>query len=285
MINPPASQASAEPRFLGGYPAILPGTLAFDIQARSSGRPYVIQVAAPAGETPEQGFPVVYVLDGNAIFPIFAQAQRLLAARPAVTGIVPAVIVGIGYPGEHAYPPARHYDFTLAADQAELPANPAGRAWPEQGGAEPFLEFLEDELKPLIEDHYAIDRGRQAIFGHSLGGLFVLHALFSRPEAFQSYIAGSPSIHWNERLLREEERRFAEQPELAGIAARLYIAAGERERDHHSGMNAKATALAERLSRLAQPGLSVRFEELEGEGHLSVLLPLAGRALRYACGS
>ncbi|TYP72414.1 alpha/beta hydrolase [Paenibacillus methanolicus] len=282
MHEAPYAAAAADMSSPGTAPATLPGTNAFEVTARANGRTYTIQVAIPCGDTPEQGFPVVYALDGGAIFPYFAQSQRLLAARSGVTGVVPAIIVGIGHPGEEAYPPARHYDFTLTADQAELPANPAGKAWPEQGGAALFQQFLEHELKPLIESRYAIDRSRQALFGHSLGGLFALHALFTQPSAFQTYIAGSPSIHWNERLLLEEERLFAEQALLSSVTARLYIAAGELERSHHSGMNANAAAMAERLARLASRGLEVRFDEIEDEGHLSVLLPLTGRALRFA---
>ncbi|MFC4101245.1 alpha/beta hydrolase [Paenibacillus xanthanilyticus] len=282
MSEATRAAAAADPASPVTAAAALPGTTAFEITSRANGRLYAIQVAIPRGAPPEQGFPVIYVLDGNAIFPFFAQSQRLLAARPDVTGVVPAVIIGIGYPGEEAYPPARHYDFTLTSNHAQLPANPSGKAWPEQGGAAPFQDFLEHELKPVIESRYPINRRRQSLFGHSLGGLFVLHALFTRPSAFQTYIAGSPSIHWNERLLLEEERLFAEQAALGSVAARLYIAAGELERSHHSGMNANAAAMTKRLARLTSNGLDVRFDEIEDEGHLSVLLPLTGRALRFA---
>ncbi|MDR6881146.1 alpha/beta hydrolase-fold protein [Bacillus sp. 3255] len=69
-------------------------------------------------------------------------------------------------------------------------------------------------MQPRVERDYAIDRKRQAILGHSLGGLFVLQTLFTRPQTFQTYVAGSPSIHRNPRLIREQEdwfRIYAEQ--------------------------------------------------------------------------
>ncbi len=62
------------------------------------------------------------------------------------------------------------------------------------GGADDFLAFISADMKPLIESELAIDRGRQARFGHSVGGLFDVHVLFTRPESFESYVATSPSI-------------------------------------------------------------------------------------------
>jgi predicted alpha/beta superfamily hydrolase len=73
------------------------------------------------------------------------------------------------------------------------------------GGNDAFLSFIIDELKPAIAKATQVDPGRQALFGHSLGGLFVLHALFSRSDAFDTFIAGSPSIWWGKKspTLRE----------------------------------------------------------------------------------
>lgn len=68
-------------------------------------------------------------------------------------------------------------------------------------GAEQFLAFIEEELKPLIEREVPIDRTRQTLFGHSLGGWLVLYTLFTRSRAFQYYAAGSPSIWWKNRCI------------------------------------------------------------------------------------
>jgi pimeloyl-ACP methyl ester carboxylesterase len=53
-----------------------------------------------------------------------------------------------------------------------------------------------------------ISVSREALYGHSYGGLFALHALFTRPKAFDCYIASSPSIWWNSRCILHEAKEF-----------------------------------------------------------------------------
>ncbi|WP_423748908.1 alpha/beta hydrolase [Caldibacillus debilis] len=260
----------------------IPGTEQRVMYSRDGKREYRIFLAKPDGDPPPSGFPVIYLLDANAVFGTMVEAVRVQARRPEKTGVFPAVVVGIGYPTEMPFAPARFYDFTLPVPAAELPPGPDGAAWPELGGAEAFLAFIEEELKPEIESELPIDSGRRTLFGHSLGGLFALHVLFTRPAAFRTYIAGSPSIHWNERPLREAERQFVSRLERETLNIDLLLAAGELEKSHPSRINANARELAERLSPLAGCGLHVEFKEFEGEGHVSVLPALISRAVRFA---
>src|SRR3546814_8321170 len=85
------------------------------------------------------------------------------------------------------------------------------------------------ELKPLIAQRYPVDARRQTLFGHSYGGLFTLYTLFTKPQAFQGYVAASPSIWWYqgyvERTLAAFERQLADQP----VTARLLVTAGGAE--------------------------------------------------------
>src|SRR5699024_9600510 len=69
------------------------------LHAPATGRDYLIQVAVPAVAPPEQGYPVLYVLDGNAYWPLVRQAQRLFARPTPVAEPAPLLIVGVGYPG------------------------------------------------------------------------------------------------------------------------------------------------------------------------------------------
>ena len=51
---------------------------------------------------------------------------------------------------------------------------------PETGDADAFLRVIEKEIKPGVEALVPINRSNQALFGHSDGGLAVVHALFTR---------------------------------------------------------------------------------------------------------
>ncbi len=86
--------------------------------------------------------------------------------------------------------------------------------YPTSGGADRFLDFIQTELMPAIERNYRTAPYR--IFsGHSLGGLLAIHALVTRPDLFQAYIAVSPSLQWGDGYtLHEAQKFFAGRPEV-----------------------------------------------------------------------
>ncbi|OXS58774.1 enterobactin esterase [Cohnella sp. CIP 111063] len=253
------------------------------MRSEDGNRTYRIRIARPTQPPPPSGYPVLYVLDANAVFGTAAEAVNVQGRRADKTGVVPSLVVGIGYPSEEPFPPDRHYDFTLDSDPAVLPSHPRGEQWPPQGGARQFLSFLERCLKPEIARSYAVDASRQTLFGHSLGGLFTLYALFASPGAFRTYIAGSPSIHWNKSSIFAEEAAFASRGE-ADDELRLLIAVGSLEENHKSRMVDHARELSERLTALKRPGLRVEYRSFEDDNHVSLLPGLISRAIRFAAG-
>jgi predicted alpha/beta superfamily hydrolase len=209
--NPSVSAPARAQRAAAASAVALPGTERRVLHARATRREYHIMISRPVGNPPSpSGYPVIYMLDANAAFATMAEAVGLRSRRPEVTGIVPSVVVGIGYATDEPFDPvARTYDCTPPAAVLKLPPRPDGTSWPRTGGADAFLDFITQDLKPAIEREWPIDADRQALFGHSFGGLFTLHALFTRPHMFQSYIAASPSIWWNECFVLDEERAFS----------------------------------------------------------------------------
>jgi len=258
----------------------IPRTEQWDMNSTARNRKYRIFVARPEEEAPAAGFPVLYVLDANAVFATLVETLRVQSRRPDKTGVVPAIVVGIGYPTDAPFAPDRFYDFTLPRSVEEAPFLWKGQEPPEQGGAEYFLHFIERDLKPVIERDYPIDTAKQAIVGHSLGGLFVLQVLLTKPSAFQKYIAGSPSIHWNRRFLFEEQAHLAARLEAAKASVGVMIAVGGLETSHRMIENAKA--FAERLAACASSGIEVQFQRFEDEGHVSLLPALMSRSVRFA---
>lgn len=265
-----------------GREVTVPRSEQWDVCSQGSGRPYRIFVATPAEAAPPAGYPVIYVLDANSTFGTLVETVRAQSRAKVKTGVDPAVVVGIGYQTDAPFDPARFYDFTLPVPAEELPSHPHGDTWPEMGGAEAFGRFIEEELKPAIERKFAIDRSRQAIIGHSLGGLCVLQMLFNRPKAFQTYIAGSPSIHWNRPFIRDAGEQFIARTQQEKTDIHVVIAVGEREQGHPSRMNENARELAERLAAVSQSGVRTAFFEFADEGHISVLPVLMSHAARYA---
>jgi pimeloyl-ACP methyl ester carboxylesterase len=94
----------------------------------------------------------------------------------------------------------RGFDLTPTPDPSW-----AQRAKPgDVGGADAFLAFIEGTLKPAIAQRVKIDNRKQALFGHSYGGLFVLHVLLTKPDAFDTYVAASATVGYGEGQLSKE---------------------------------------------------------------------------------
>ncbi|WP_017473275.1 alpha/beta hydrolase [Amphibacillus jilinensis] len=251
----------------------IPHTKQFTLRSQTKEN-YQVFISVPTSEPPEDGYPVLYVLDGNAFFGTVVEAVNVQSRKPDKTGVCPIVVVGIGYQTDQPFSDQRFYDYTLTEHNQFMANRPDGSPWPKQGGARLFLEFIEQELKPTIQERCFINLKRQTLFGHSLGGLFTLYALLSMSSTFSYFAAGSPSIHWNQTLLADYQQRFQ------GRGERLLITVGEREREHPSGMVDHAVALAERLQD--KIGIKSFFKQFAGEGHASVVLPLVNDMLRLA---
>lgn len=260
----------------GARPVALPDSQAFDLRSRA-GKEYRIFVSVPAAAAPAGGWPVVYVLDGNAWFAHASQQARLQSGgRPERSGVVPAVVVGVGYPGDALINTARRVpDFTPDAPLRE--PNPV--RWPATGGAEAFMAFLLDELDPEIARRFTVDPDRRILFGHSLGGLFALHAYLRHADRFSAIVAASPSVWWNGRFMLGETQAFVAGRERAGTApaARLLIAVGGEELPF---MVDGAQAVYEQLRRLDGKGSDVALAELASEDHLSAAPVALNRLIR-----
>jgi uncharacterized protein len=263
----------------------LPNTESWDIRSRA-GRAYRIFLAWPDAEPPPGGWDVVYILDGNAWFGTLVDSLRMQARRPEVTGVRPAIAVGIGYPTDLVLDvDGRRYDFTPPCPDG---AEPAGD--PSVGGADAFLAFLVDELGPMVDARFGLRAPHRVLFGHSFGGLFALHALLSQPEAFAAYAAASPSLWFDGGALL----RSAAAARLLDSTA-VMITAGELEerslrgagglrpgaaRGSDRAMIGNARAMAERLDG-REAGPRVQFYIFPGENHVSVVPAAISRALPF----
>lgn len=254
----------------------IPGTKVWSFHSGAAGRDYRLFIAEPMGPPPAGGYPVLYTLDANATFGSLAEAARLQTRGPH--GMDPFVIVGIGY---HSNDPIvtqeRFYDYTVFADSRELPARPDGSDWPLTGGAEGFLDFIEYELKPLIEKEFPIDHSRQSLFGHSLGGFLTLYTLFTRPGLFRRYFAASPSIWWKNHTLLQLWEDHREHMTLHEAEIELHLSVGSQEKPN---MVSDANKLYQLLTTDEYAPKFVSMTEVPGEGHVSLLPSLFSSMLR-----
>jgi pimeloyl-ACP methyl ester carboxylesterase len=79
------------------------------------------------------------------------------------------------------------------------------------GGADKFLAFLTNELIPHLDSTYRTTPMR-VLIGHSLGGLFALHALAQKPQVFMGYVVMEPASWWNNRREFQEAGAALRRP-------------------------------------------------------------------------
>jgi predicted alpha/beta superfamily hydrolase len=272
-----AAPQPAPPPPTSGY--VLPETEVWEWPGED-GYPYQIFVSHPPGPAPAEGWPVLTVLDANAVFAGFAETRRILAFTGADLG--KTMIVGIGYKTDRAYDPRRVLDFVADFQKPPMPAQVPLLKY-KAGERDRFARFILDRLRPELARRYGINPARQALFGHSFGGLFALYMAYTHPTAFHAIIAASPSIWWNDQAILADERAFAQhlqQGAIKGPVASLRVVTGDR--DETAVENTDAIALARRLEPLSAYGLRSEFEMFRGETHITVPSRAVTSTLRFA---
>lgn len=154
----------------------------FPLVAAATGRVHHVYVRYPEGYDPAAAtrYPVVYLLDGDSLFPLLAPTHLFLHYDEQLPE---AIVVGIAYGGFDPAINKRGVDFTVAGADTT----------PEQGGAPQFLAFLREQLLPEVERRYAADPARRILLGQSRGGYFVLWSALADPDLFWGRIASNPA--------------------------------------------------------------------------------------------
>lgn len=240
-------------------------------------RHYRVRLALPDRPPPPAGFAAVYLLDGNAALMETDAALLGELAKAAQ----PPVLVFVGYDNDlRIDADARAFDYTPRRPGGEDAQRDAlgGRR---NGGADAFLDLLERTIVPKAESIARLDPRRRTLWGHSYGGVFVLHTLFTQPGSFSGYAAADPSLWWGDGQLLKEATRVSSWPKPP---PRLWLWVGEGgERTAASPPPGRDPASVEAMrraragvppdaaprmaGRLRSQGLDVRFETLAGQSH------------------
>ena len=128
------------------------------------------------------------------------------------------------------------------------------------GGANAYLEFVVNDLKPYIDKHFRTDPNKTStgIMGSSLGGLVSLYAMLQYPEVFGFAGVFSPSLWFNEEIFS-----FVNETELAKDQ-RFYILGGTEEGETMIPNMQRMTLL---LLRKGIPEENLRYKTVEGGRH------------------
>jgi predicted alpha/beta superfamily hydrolase len=213
-----------------------------------------ILIALPGDyEKSKKNYPVIYLTDGQWNFNVTSQA----IGSQSGNGLAPQMIVV-------AIQTLENRDRDLVATRNEQE---------KMGGAtDNFYSFLTKELVPFIEKNYRTFPYR-AICGTSFGGIFVVHSFIKNPKFFDSYLALSPSMGWDDGIFLKRSKDFLiNNPDLKNS---LYFCVA------NEGLEMGVNSYAEILQKYSPQGLKWKFEEYPKEVHGTIPYLSTYNGLRF----
>ena len=219
------------------------------------GEERTVLVRTPVGyETNNIRYPVLYMTDGDAHMGHTAGTIDFLTRNGRMSDLI---VVGVTNTD-------RTRDLTPVKSTIK---NAAGELqFPTSGGSDNFLKFFETELIPEIEKQYRVQPYR-VLAGHSLGGLFAIHAMITKPGLFNSYVAVSPSLQWeNGETLKRAEDFLKNQKEMKNVT--LFVSLGNEQ----GGIAENFQKFRELLAKTSIKGFESQAELMTDEDHGTVVL-------------
>lgn len=279
--------------------ATIENTRSFDLVSTFNGESYRVKILIPRDKAPTDGYPVLYMVDGNLVFGTFAGAAWNEGKASDLTA---AVVVGIeSGPGKDGGD--RTLDFTpLDMTDVEKKVVVDLGDNPKFGGYEKFIDTIQKDIKPRVEGLVHIDKRHQSLFGWSLGGQFVIHTMLVHPDYFTCYLALSPAIWRSDRAVLREIPAFEKEIASSGRHVSLFVGVGSLEGEMSPGMRrwqvdqakmaaemkyARMVSNVEDFSALIQPffekqGMAFESRIFQGETHNTAPWAAVNPMLKFA---
>lgn len=200
-------------------------------------------------------YPVLYLLDGQRNFSHTIGTLDLLNQSNMAQEMIIVAVINTN----------RTRDFTPTYDESY-------NKWGVSGGADNFLDFIDKELIPYINKNYRTNNFK-VISGHSLGGLFSVYALHSKPELFQAHFAFSPSLWWHQKIIFEKARELLKSTDK--LNTYLYVNMGSEG----GNMRSAFEQYTELLNSHNRKGFTFNSDLDMSESHNTTAL--AGHSLAY----
>lgn len=152
-------------------------------------RHYRVWTAIPDKAPPVKGYPVLYMLDGNAVMDKLSEPllEKLSQHNPPV-------IVAVGYQTNLPFDlKGRTYDYTPAVTSGNGSSQQQDRRGRPAGGSLVFRKLLEGTIAPQAENNLPLNTAQRGVWGHSFAGLWVLDS-YVHSDFFHQYYSASPSL-------------------------------------------------------------------------------------------
>ncbi len=218
-----------------------------EFQSKILNEKRILNIYLPHGYSNESSktYPVIYLLDGSIDEDFIHVSGMVQFGSFSWINMIPeSIVVGVANID-------RKRDFTFPTNNKK-----DKEEFPTTGKSEYFINFIAQELQPLIEKTYHTN-STKTLIGQSLGGLLATEILFKNPDLFDNYIITSPSLWW------DDESLLSYKPKAYTTKKSIYIAVGKEGEI----MEEAAKKLYDKLNLLKQENTSLYFEFFEKQNH------------------
>lgn len=250
---------AAEPAPVG-KPIVIGQTYSIESKILGQKRNLTLYLPPEYAESKEP-FPLMVLLDGG-VKEDFHHIVGIASLAAEYRNIRPFIVVGI----ENI---DRYHDLLHASKIAE-----DQKFKPTAGGADDFRRFIREELLPFVKKNWRVGE-ETVLMGESAAGLFVVETLLKSPDAFQAYIAISPSLWWEEQSLAKTAVTALKQRPYPA-KRRLFLTIGDEGGTMQGGVDLVVNALKEH----APDDFRWTYQPMHEENHGTIYHPAALAAVR-----
>lgn len=242
------------------------------IHAESNSEDYELYIQLPESYAAStKSYPLVLVNDTRFAFASASGAMQLMGGRV----IQEAILVGISYSKGDDIGVSRTRDYTPTFSPVEKNGHSSASRLV-SGHAKEYVDFIENQVIPLMQKNYRIDTKKKVFVGHSFGGLLGTYILFKKPRLFTHYIIGSPSLWYDNGVMFKLEADYAKSSKQLPATVSMYV--GSLENDYNPMVD-DLIKMEKQLRSRNYSGLNLRVEVIKDETHHSVFPGLLARGL------
>ncbi len=176
-------------------------------------RSYILELPS-SYKTSKSNYPILVLLDGEVSYHSYSGILNHMTQGRQIPEMIIVAITNVD----------RNRDYTPTKYLTNLNGSSAVENHKTSGGSAKFLQFIEQELLPEIEQKYRTNAFKTLV-GISHGGLFVGSAFLSKETTFNGFVSMDPSFWWdNQQVVKKLEKTDLNQIKYR----RIYVSTADK---------------------------------------------------------
>lgn len=247
----------------------LPMSEVIPIHAEANNKDYELYVQLPKSyKETNTHYPLIVVNDVRFAFTTTIGAMQLMGGHDAQE----AIIVGISYSKGDDYNVSRNRDYTPTSSPG-IKNTSTDVPHKQYGYAKEYTKFIAEQVISLLQKKYRVDAKNKIFVGHSYSGLLGTYILLNKPDLFNHYIIGSPSLWYDKKVIFKKEIDYARNNKILPANVMMYVGSLD------DSTMIDLLMFEKQLRSRNYQGLKLHVEVLKDETHHSVFPALVAKGL------